>query len=282
MVAIPQHKKKFSKNNGSGSKFNRGGNKSFDKSRNGNKFGKRPPKSFKPKIVEIVPHQKFENIYILRGKEDNLLTKNLVPGISVYNEKRMTQVFEEEKIEYRVWNPYRSKLGAGIVSGCDDIFIKPGSKVLYLGAASGTTVSHVSDIIGKEGTVYAVEFSQRSGRDLVNLAKKRSNIIPIIEDARQPHKYRMLVPIVDCIISDVAQPDQTRIVGLNAQYFLKNKGGVMISIKANCVDSTLAPETIFAQEVNVMRKEQIKPKEQVSLEPFENDHAMLVGIYRPQ
>ena len=98
-----------------------------------------------------------------------------------------------EKIEYRVWNPFRSKLAAAILGGVDQIHIKPGAKVLYLGAASGTTVSHVSDIVGPEGLVYAVEFSHRSGRDLINVAKKRTNIIPIIEDARHPHKYRMLV-----------------------------------------------------------------------------------------
>ena len=82
--------------------------------------------------------------------------------------------------------------------------------MLYLGAASGTTVSHVSDIVGPTGIVYAVEFSHRSGRDLVNMAKKRTNIIPIIEDARHPQRYRMLVGMVDTIFADVAQPDQVR------------------------------------------------------------------------
>lgn len=104
-------------------------------------------------------------------------------------------------------------------------------KVLYLGAASGTTVSHVSDIVGPEGRVYAVEFSHRSGRDLLGVAQKRANIVPIIEDARHPHKYRMLVSMVDTIFADVAQPDQARIVLLNAQYFLKIGGHVVISIK---------------------------------------------------
>ena len=60
----------------------------------------------------------------------------------------------------------------------------------------------------QEGLVYAVEFSHRSGRDLVNMAKKRTNVIPIIEDARHPARYRMLVGMVDVIFSDVAQPDQ--------------------------------------------------------------------------
>ena len=79
--------------------------------------------------------------------------------------------------------------------------------------------------------VYAVEFSHRSGRDLINMAKKRTNVVPIIEDARHPHKYRMLVPMVDCIFADVAQPDQARIVAHNAHYFLKNQGHFVISIK---------------------------------------------------
>jgi rRNA 2'-O-methyltransferase fibrillarin len=82
----------------------------------------------------------------------------------------------------------------------------------------------------------------------------------------------MLVGMVDCIFADVAQPDQARIVGLNAGLFLKVGGGIVISIKANCIDSTAAPEAVFAQEV-------IKPKEQLTLEPFERDHAMVVGVY---
>jgi len=124
----------------------------------------------------------------MRGKDDALLTRNTVPGESVYNEKRVTVEGKDatDKIEYRVWNPFRSKIAAGIVGGVGDIFMKPGSKVLYLGGASGTTCSHVSDLVGPEGAVYAVEFSKRVGRDLVNMAKKRTNVIPIIEDARHP------------------------------------------------------------------------------------------------
>ncbi|KAI3974673.1 hypothetical protein MKX01_004898, partial [Papaver californicum] len=156
----------------------------------------------------------------------------------------------------------------------------PGARVLYLGAASGTTVSHVSDLVGPTGVVYAVEFSHRSGRDLVNMAKKRTNVIPIIEDARHPAKYRMLVGMVDVIFSDVAQPDQARILALNASFFLKNGGHFVISIKANCIDSTVPAEAVFAQEVKKLQQDQFKPSEQVTLEPFERDHACVVGGYR--
>jgi len=125
------------------------------------------------------------------------------------------------------------------------------------------------------------------------MAKKRTNVIrellisvssidaniplAIVEDARLPNKYRMLLSTVDVIFSDVAQPDQDRIVVLNAQQFLKDGGHVLISIKASCVDSTAPPEAVFASVVAELRKEQLKPIEQVTLEPYERDHAMVSG-----
>ncbi|KAM3214282.1 hypothetical protein ACQJBY_066636 [Aegilops geniculata] len=230
--------------------------------------------------VVVVPH-KHDGVFIAKSKEDALCTKNMVAGEAVYGEKRVSVQNEDgTKAEYRVWNPFRSKLAAAVLGGVDNIWIAPGARVLYLGAASGTTVSHVSDIVGPTGLVYAVEFSHRSGRDLVNMAKKRTNVIPIIEDARHPAKYRMLVGMVDVIFSDVAQPDQARILALNASYFLKNGGHFVISIKANCIDSTQAPEAVFAAEVEKLKLEQFKPSEQVTLEPFERDHACVVGGYR--
>jgi hypothetical protein len=136
--------------------------------------------------VVIEPHR-HPGVFVARGKEDLLVTKNLTPGESVYGEKRISvSNFQggddaaATSTEYRVWNPFRSKIAAGILGGIDDIHIKPGSKVLYLGAASGTSVSHIADIVGPEGTVYAVEFSHRSGRDLINMATHRTNVIPIV------------------------------------------------------------------------------------------------------
>jgi len=216
------------------------------------------------------------------GREDALVTLNSVPGEAVYGEKRIAieQGDGKDKKEYRVWNPFRSKIAAAILGGIENIYIQPGSKVMYLGAASGTTVSHVSDIVGPTGVVYAVEFSHRSGRDLINVAKKRTNIIPIIEDARHPHKYRMLVGMVDVLFADVAQPDQARILALNAHNFLKNEGSFVISIKANCIDSTAAPEVVFAKEVKKLQEEKFKPIEQITLEPYERDHAVVAGKFR--
>ena len=235
----------------------------------------------------VVESHRHDGIFVARGKEDALVTRNMVPGESVYGEKRVSVEQESteaggapSKVEYRVWNPFRSKVAAAVLGGIDHIYIKPGAHLLYLGAASGTTVSHCSDIVGPTGCVFAVEFSHRSGRDLVNMAKKRTNVIPIIEDARHPQKYRMLVGMVDVVFADVAQPDQARIVALNASHFLKDGGSFVISIKANCIDSTVPAEAVFAREVAKLREEGFSPKEQLTLEPYERDHAVVTGLYR--
>lgn len=250
--------------------------------RGGGGRGGRGGSSNAPKGNVFQPHARFNGCYLLAGK-DTLSTMSLVPGVSVYSEKRLsgTVVGETESHEFRVWNPYRSKLSSAIYAGVANIYMEPGSSVLYLGAASGTTVSHVSDLVGPEGTVYAVEFSPRCGRDLEEMTKRRSNVVPILEDARYPQKYRMLIPqLVDCIFMDVAQPDQARILALNAQYFLKAKGGFVISIKANCVDSTADANAVFASEIEKLKEGGLRPKEKITLEPFERDHCVVTGIYK--
>lgn len=249
----------------------------------GGRGGKGGPggKKAGPKVV--IEQHRFEGVFIARGKDDMLLTLNMVPGNTVYGEKKVVieGATPDEKKEYRQWNPYRSKLGAAIFSGVKNLYIKPGSKVLYLGAASGTTVSHVSDIVGPEGTVYAVEMAARPGRELIEVAKQRTNIVPIIEDARYPAKYRMLVPMVDVLFADVAQRAQAQIFAINAAAFLKNGGHFLISIKASCIDSTVAPSAVFAKVREELIENQFKPLEQITLEPYERDHAIVAGTYRP-
>ena len=157
---------------------NRGGGRGGNRGKGRGGIGSK--KFSKPKTT--IQNHRFEGVYILKSGEEVLATKNLAPGESVYGEKRVT-IDEtsqmpngtgdvENKVEYRVWNAFRSKLGAAIVNGIQNIYMKPGSKVLYLGAANGTTISHVSDIVGEKGVVYGVEIWERSGRDLINMAKK--------------------------------------------------------------------------------------------------------------
>jgi rRNA 2'-O-methyltransferase fibrillarin len=168
------------------------------------------------------------------------------------------------------------------LGGVSGIWIKPGFKVLNIGAAAGTLVSHVSDmIVGPSGAVYAMEFSQRPGRDLIKMAKSCTNVISIIEDARHPLKYRMLVGMVDCIFADVAQPDQARMLVLNAHYFLKNGGHPIIAIKASCIDITAVPDAVFRRGVSNLQEENFKPLEQQMLEPYERDHAIVISECRP-
>src|SRR4030043_812038 len=143
--------------------------------------------------VRVKPHPQFPAIYqiVLEDGSKRLATRNLAPGRNVYGER----LIRFEGVEYRVWDAFRSKLAAAILKGLSDVPIKPNHQVLYLGAASGTTPSHVSDIVGEKGHVYCVEFASRSIRDLVNnVAAYRSNMSPFLEDARFPEKYAMFIP----------------------------------------------------------------------------------------
>ena len=230
----------------------------------------------------MVQPYKHKGIFLMHGDSNALLTKSLFPGESVYGEKRISVEENSQKIEYRVWNPFRSKIGAFISSEVDLIGFGPGSKVLYLGGASGTTCSHVSDIIGPEGILYSVEFSARCGRDLISMAKKRTNVVPIIEDARKPWNYRSIMEMVDFVFADVAQPDQARIIALNCKHYLKNGGVFMICIKASCIDSTQAPKVVYQSEVAKLKAEGLTPKRYMTLDPYQKDHAMVIGYYRPE
>uniref|UniRef100_A0A8C2HWA9 rRNA 2'-O-methyltransferase fibrillarin n=1 Tax=Cyprinus carpio TaxID=7962 RepID=A0A8C2HWA9_CYPCA len=247
---------------GDGGFRGRGGGRGTPRGRGGFRGGKK---------VTVEPHR-HEGVFICRGKEDALVTKNMVVGESVYGEKRINVEEGETKMEYRAWNPFRSKLAAAILGGIDQIHIKPGAKVMYLGAASGTTVSHVSDIVGPVCLTQKLKLSSFTHPHVIpNLYELLSYV---------EHNRRYFKGMVDVIFADVAQPDQTRIVALNAHNFLKNGGHFVISIKANCIDSTAAPEAVFASEVKKMSAENMKPQEQLTLEPYERDHAVVVGIYR--
>ncbi|KNB45940.1 rRNA -o-methyltransferase fibrillarin [Blastocystis sp. subtype 4] len=174
----------------------RGGRGGRGGSRGGARGGRGGAKGGAKVTVEPHKYEKFGGVYIAHSsKEDMLCTLNFAPGCTVYGEKKISidkPGSAGEKIEYRQWNPFRSKLGAAILGGIGNIWMGPGSKVLYLGAASGTTVSH-----------------------------------------------------------------------------------------ASCIDSTASPEAVFASEVQKLREEKFKPLEQLTLEPYERDHAVVTGEYRP-
>ena len=222
--------------------------------------------------MKIKKH-KFPGVYVFIDEDgsEKLATKNLVPGQKVYGER----IIKWEGKEYRVWNPRRSKLSAAIMNGLKNFPIEPGKTVLYLGIASGTTASHVSDIVGWEGRTYGIEFSPRVLRELVPIVDERKNIIPILGDATKPEEYRALVTKVDVIFEDVAQPTQAKILVDNAKAFLKSGGYGMIAIKSRSIDVTKEPEQVF-REVEKELGEYFEIVERISLEPYEKDHALIV------
>ncbi len=225
----------------------------------------------------MTPKELFPGIFRLELESKRVLaTRNLTPGLTVYGEQ-LIQVGGEE---YRSWNPFRSKLAAAIMKGLGGVPLDPGYKVLYLGVASGTTCSHVSDIVGKKGHVWGVDFAPRPMRDLIeNVAKHRGNVSPILGDARRPSSYATLVPKVDAIYADVAQPDQAEIVVRNAELFLKPGGWVMFAVKSRSIDVSLPPEKVYAGEIEVLERNGFEVVEALKLDPFEKDHAMVVARY---
>src|SRR5207244_9487584 len=146
--------------------------------------------------------------------------------------------------------------------------IKQGNSILYLGAASGTTASHVSDIVGETGRVYCVEFAQRPFRDLVNNASKdRRNMTPIFGDARFPQKYRSIVQGVDTVYADIAQPDQARILSGNIEQYLTDKGAFLFAVKARSIDVSKAPSAIFRREKTLLEERGTKVEKWFELNP---------------
>ncbi|MEM0121032.1 MAG: fibrillarin-like rRNA/tRNA 2'-O-methyltransferase [Thermoprotei archaeon] len=217
----------------------------------------------------------FDGVYRVEveGYGEQLATLNLVPGVRSYGER----LIQTEFGELRVWDPYRSKLAAAIKKGVRTLPIISGSHVLYLGAAAGTTVSHVSDIVGRSGVVYAVEFSARSIRELLVACEGRQNVVPILADARRPMDYRKYVDCVDVVYADVAQPDQAEITAENSKVYLKKEGWVVLNVKARSVDVAVEPAKVYEQQKKVLLDTGFKIIQEVELSPYEKDHDFIVA-----
>lgn len=224
-------------------------------------------------MLKVVPH-KFPGIFEVQDKgKSSLATRTLVPRQSVYGER----VIADGEHEYRYWTPRRSKLAAAIRRGLVQMPIQPGSRLLYLGAASGTTVSHCSDIVGPDGVVYAVEFSPRAARGLLELAQSRSNIVPIVEDARYPARYSSLVSgPIDVVYQDIAQPDQSRILRDNVKTYCSFGAWGLIAIKARSIDSVAPVDKIYSKEVATLDRLGLEVTENIDLEPLERNHRFVV------
>jgi len=222
--------------------------------------------------INIRAHPKYSNVYI-SGLPQNLklYSKNLVPGNKVYGEKLIT--FKGD--EYREWDPFRSKLAAMILEKPSLEFLTKDLSCLYLGAASGTTISHLSDIIYC-GIIYGVEFAERSMRQLIQNTDKRKNIVPILGNANFPESYaNSIFTPIDLVYQDVAQPNQAQIAIENCNYYLKDNGFLILAIKSQSIDSVQKSEKIYLQEKRIIEKAGYKIIDSVNIHKYAANHIIL-------
>ena len=217
-----------------------------------------------------------KNFYWIKvDGEEKLATENLVVGNQVYKEK----LVKKKDVEYRLLDPFRSKLAASIMNGLEIFPITDKSNILYLGVSTGTTISHISDIVGPRGIIFGVEHSSRVARDFLDrVASHRPNIVPIIQDARQPKQYFSVYGKVDIVYVDIAQPDQTEIAIANCKLYLKVGGYLFLVIKTRSIDVTKNPKRVIEEEVKKIQQ-YFEINQVIDLYPYDKDHAMVIAKY---
>ncbi len=212
-------------------------------------------------------HKLFE-IYEDRRR---IYTKSILPGKVHFDER----VVKDKGEEYREFDPGRSKLAATIVKGCTNMGIRKNDIVLYLGASHGYTCSFVSDIVGKEGLIFAIDPAPRVMRDLVFLSEERNNIVPIVADANHPEQYADKICQADVMYQDVAQRNQLEIFVKNCKLFLKKGGYGLLAVKARSINVTRKPKSIFI-ELRTALEKIFTVIDYKTLDPLEKDHAMII------
>lgn len=228
--------------------------------------------------IEIRNHPKFQNVFISgpSGKL-KLYTKNLVSGQRVYGER----LINFNGVEYREWDPHRSKLAALILENPISNFFSENLKYLYLGASSGTTLSHLSDII-HGGIIFGVEFSERSLRQMIQNTTNRQNVVPILGDARFPESYAKFVfGKIDLIYQDVAQPRQADIALANCTHYLKENGLLILVIKSQSIDSIKKSEYIYTQERNTLENAGYLILEKINIHKYAANHVIFIAKKKP-
>jgi fibrillarin-like pre-rRNA processing protein len=203
-----------------------------------------------------------------------LLTRNLAPGKRVYNEELVVR----NGVEFRSWDPFRSKLAAAIIKGLPSDLIASGARVLYLGTSTGTTASHVSDLIGEKGILVGVDHAPRVAREFIErVARERPNVIPFVADARDPNRYS--VAKFDVIYCDIAQPDQTEIAIANCRSLLREGGTLLLVVKARSIDVLKEPARVFADQKSKLVAAGFRVSSVIELSPFDKDHALIHAVF---
>ena len=198
-----------------------------------------------------------------------MVTVNAVPGVNVYGERLM----DFGDVQYRSWDPNRSKLAAMILLGGRDFGLDRSTKVLYLGAASGTTVSHISDIV-TDGIVYCIEISHRVFRDLVHVCESRKNMIPVLADASRPVDYAHMIEGVGLVYQDIAQRNQADIFVRNMFAFETERGILML--KSRSVDVSKDPKEVYADVKRFLTLKNLEVKQVIDLDEYAKDHAAFI------
>ncbi len=209
----------------------------------------------------------IEGLLINKGK---LLTKNQVPKKKVYQEK----LIKIKGIEYREWIPKHSKLASAIKKKISQLGIKKDSTILYLGCSTGTTVSHLSDLL-TEGFIFAIDSSPRVLRELILMAEDRNNIAPILADAFQTEKFKDKISQVDVIYQDIAQRNQAEIFIENCKNFLKKEGFAILCLKSRSVDVKKTPRQVYKEIRNQLERE-LRVVDFRELDPFQKQHGFFV------
>ena len=205
-----------------------------------------------------------------------LATRSLTPGLRTYNE----ELLRIDGEEFRAWDPYRSKLAAAMIKGLPEGVIEEGEKVLYLGTSTGTTSSHISDLIGSRGLLIGVEFAPRVAREfLERVARVRGNVIPYLADARNPGTYGTMGR-VDVVYCDIAQPDQTEIAIQNCRAHLRRGGRLLLVVKSRSIDVVREPEEVFREERRRLELAGFEVSLVLTLAPFERDHALILARFQ--
>jgi fibrillarin-like pre-rRNA processing protein len=224
--------------------------------------------------LELRPYSTFPNVYY-SGTHNNmkLYTRNKCKGIRVYDEN--LTFFNGE--EYREWDPFRSKLAALLLLKPKlDLFLK-NQLCLYLGASSGTTISHLSDMLS-EGVIFGIEVAERSIRQLIQNTSQRDNIIPILGDANYPESYaRSVFTDVNIVYQDVAQPNQAEIAIKNCNYYLKDNGYLIFAVKSQSIDSIEKSERVYQEERKILESSGFEIVESVNIHKFAANHLILIA-----
>ncbi len=186
---------------------------------------------------------------------------------SVYGEKIISR-----KGEYlRFWDPKRSKLAAALAKGLEHFPFSKDSKVLYLGASTGTTVSHVSDLCNT-GKVFAVESSYEPFVKLIKLSEWKENIYPILEDANYPEKYSFFLDNVGVVYQDISQRNQVQIFNNNSEHLSTAREAILV-LKIRAISSRKSEKQILNESLEDIKSYRIK--EVVNLKPFHKSHYLI-------